>query len=246
MSPALVQATWDDAPHLSEKQKDDLWSEIPPHERDARSKGLPVLGRGKIYPVDVETVLCDPFEIPRYWPRAYGFDADWNHTAAIWGAWDREADIVYLYSEYYAGQKPPAVHAAGVKLRGEWIPGAMDPSTHGKINQSDGKVLSEEYFSLGLSLENADNTVEAGLFACYQRMETGGLRVFRTLQNWQAEIGIYRRDDKGKVIKENDHIMDAMRYLIMTGMAIAVVEPAEVEDLEQELAQHGRNEHTGY
>jgi len=241
-----VQATWNDVPHLTDKAKEQLWDAIPPHQRDARTKGIPVLGAGQIYPLAEELITVEPFAIPAYWPRAYGFDADWNHTAAVWGAWDRDSDTVYLYSAYYAGQQPPAVHASAVNARGPWIVGAMDPSTHGKISPKDGSRLSDEYRSLGLNLIDADNTVEAGLFACYQRMSRGGLKVFKTLHNWLAEYRIYRRDEHGHVVKTMDHLMDATRYLIMTGMASARIEPDEEDEMERQMARHGGNPITGY
>ena len=51
MSKLVVSATWDDVPHLSPEQKTELWGSIPPYQRDARSKGIPQLGSGAIYPV---------------------------------------------------------------------------------------------------------------------------------------------------------------------------------------------------
>jgi len=51
--------------------------------------------------------------------------------------------------------------------------------------------------------------------------------VFSTLQNWRAEYRIYRRSEKGEVIKENDHLMDDTRYLVMSGIAIAAQRPFE-------------------
>lgn len=247
MTRALVQATWDDAPHLSGEQKDGLWASIPPHERDARTKGIPSLGAGKVYPIAEEDVLIDPFELPAYWPRAYGFDADWNRTAAVWGAWDRQSDVVYIYSEHFQRQQPPAVHATAILARGEWMRGAMDPSTHGKISPIDGKRLSEEYQRLGLRLADADNAVEAGIFAVQQRLTRGGLKVFRTCVNWVKEFRIYRRDEEtGKVVKENDDLMDATRYLIMTGMRYAIIDPGEWEEMDHELRLRGRDKNTGY
>lgn len=243
--PALVQATWDDAPHLDDKSKEELWNSIPPHERDARSKGIPVLGVGKVYPVPEDSILVEPFEMPRWWPRAYALDVGWNKTAALWGAWDRDSDVVYLYSEYYAGQQPPAVHASAIKTRGEWMTGAIDPASAG-ANQKDGSTLIEEYRAQGLHLTPADNTVEAGIHSVYQRLSSGGLKVFNTLQSWLSEYRIYRRDEKGKIVKENDHLMDAMRYLIMTGMAHADIEPEEQQEYEWAMAEMGRNSVTGY
>jgi hypothetical protein len=39
--------------------------------------------------------------------------------------------------------------------------------------------------------------------------------------NWLSEFRLYRRNEKGAVVKENDHLMDATRYLIRTGMDLA-------------------------
>jgi hypothetical protein len=241
----VVQASWDDVPHLTDKAKEQLWEAIPPHQRDARTKGIPVLGAGQIYPISEADLLVEPFEFPRWWPRAYGLDVGWNRTAAVWGAWDRESDTVYLYSEHYQGQMPPAVHASAIAARGSWIGGAIDPASAG-ATQNDGSRLMEEYRGLGLDLIPADNAVEAGLFACYQRMSRGGLKVFSTLRNWLAEFRIYRRDEKGKVVKENDHLMDAMRYLIMTGMTVARIEPDVIEEMDRHMQQRERSALTGY
>jgi len=243
--PALVQATWDDAPHLTTKDKEELYLSIPPHERGARSKGTPILGAGRIYPISEETLVVEPFEMPVFWPRAFALDVGWNVTAAIWGAWDRDSDTVYLYSEYYAGQQPPAVHASGIRLRGDWMVGAIDPAAAG-ANQKDGSRLLDEYRALGLFLVEADNAVEAGLFATYQRMASGGLKVFSTCPQWLSEFRIYRRGDNGKPIKERDHLMDATRYLIMTGMASAGVEPSEMDEMENRRERDSANDITGY
>jgi hypothetical protein len=94
MSRFLVTATWDDVPHLTQEAKDELWSSIPPFQRDARSKGIPTLGAGAIYPISQEDLEVADFPIPDHWPRAFGLDVGWNRTAAIHGALDRETDIL--------------------------------------------------------------------------------------------------------------------------------------------------------
>lgn len=245
MSRYATQIEWNDVPHLTDDQKAKLLDSIPLHQRDARTKGIPVLGAGQIYPVAEAAVVCEPFAIPQFWPRAYGLDVGWNRTAAIWGAWDRESDTVYLYSEHYAGQQPPSIHADAIRARGDWIAGAVDPASAG-ANQKDGTRLIDEYQALGLNIHPADNSVEAGIMACYQRLASGRLKIFRTLRNTITELRIYRRDENGKIVKENDHLMDAMRYLIMTGMMLASVEPMALEELDERVQQRGRSSVTGY
>ena len=76
MSRLLVTATWDDVPHLAAEEKAELWASIPPYQRDARSKGIPQLGSGAIYPVPESDLLVEPFAIPAHWPQGYGMDVD--------------------------------------------------------------------------------------------------------------------------------------------------------------------------
>jgi phage terminase large subunit-like protein len=208
----IVMATWDDAPHLSKESKDELWKSLPPFQRDARSKGIPQLGAGAIYPVPESDLLVQPFVIPEHWPRGYGMDVGWNNTAAIWGALNRESDVLYLYHEYKRSQAEPSVHVAGIRAPGEWMSGFIDPASRGR-SQRDGEQLLNDYQQLGLKLTLADNGVESGLYSVWNRMSTGRIKVFDSMKAWLNEFRLYRRDEKGRVVKSNDHLMDAMRYL---------------------------------
>lgn len=226
MSRFTVNATWNDAPHLSEDQKKRLFESMPPHMRDARSKGIPSLGAGAIYPVGEDYILCDPFDIPDYYPQCYALDVGWNRTAALWAAHDPNTDIVYLYSEHYRGDAEPPVHAAAIRARGTWIPGVIDPAARGR-GQKDGTRLLDDYRQLGLdTLEPADNALEAGIYAVWTRLSTGRMKVFRTLSNWLAEFRFYQRDEKGRVKDgQADHLMDTTRYIQNSGLARAIVRP---------------------
>ncbi|WP_159917918.1 terminase family protein [Pantoea sp. 18069] len=221
---AVVQCGWDDVPHLTAEAKAKLLSRLMPHQRDARTKGVPALGAGAIYPVPENDIVVPDFALPDFWPRAYGMDVGWNRTAAIWGAHDRDSDIVYLYSSHYRGQAEPSVHTASIKARGDWIPGAIDPAAKGR-SQKDGEQLLQNYVDLGLQLTPANNGVESGIYQVWERMSTGRLKVFKSMHDWLNEYRIYRRDDKGQIVKKDDHAMDATRYLIVTGLSLASVKP---------------------
>lgn len=222
----------DDVPHLrppyvDEGELDALEAANLPHQRQARRSGRPALGAGAVYQVEEDFVLCDHFVIPDFWPRGYGFDVGWNKTAAIYGAHDPDADIYYLTAEYYQGEQMPATHADAIKRIGEpWMVGAIDPASEGS-NQRDGSKLMLEYEDLGLRLEKANNAVNSGILHCLTLMQSGRLRVFRSLTNWLKEFRLYRRDEKGKIIKTNDHLMDGMRYLINTDI-VWKIPPAPV------------------
>jgi len=222
----FLQISWNEVPHLSEEAKEELLKTIPPSQRDARAKGIPQLGSGAIFPLPEEDVLVAPFEIPHYWPQCYALDVGWKRTAAIWGARDNQSGVIFLHSEYYQGQQPPAVHAQGIRSRGEWIPGVIDPASRGR-SQVDGKKLLSEYRALGLDLQPAKNTVEAGLAMIWQALSSGKLKVFRNCRNWIDEFRIYQRDKNGKVVKVNDHLMDCTRYLWMSGRDRMIPMPVE-------------------
>lgn len=60
----------------------------PEHERDARTKGIPTLGSGRIFPVTEESITCDPIEIPAQWPQIGAMDFGINHPfAAVASRW---------------------------------------------------------------------------------------------------------------------------------------------------------------
>lgn len=212
---AIVQAGWDDAPWLDEKEKEKILDASEPHLRETRRSGVPSMGSGNVYPVSLETMLVSPFEIPAHFKRLYALDVGWNRTAVLWGALDPNTDVLYLYDEHYMAEQPPAVHAHSILSRGNWIPGKIDPAAKGK-SQGDGTQLIATYRNLGLKITEADNAVEPGIQEVWQRMAAGKLKVFSTLHNFAKEYILYRRDEKGRIIKEKDHLMDTMRYLVIS------------------------------
>jgi len=126
----------------------------------------------------------------------------------------------------------------------DWIPIAIDPAARGR-GQKDGSQLFQDYIDLGLNLVLADNTVESGIDRVWGLLSTGGLKVFNTLQNWLMEYRLYRRDEKGKIVKENDHLMDSTRYLNVTGFDYAIVKPKQRSEVIRDY-RTDRNERTGY
>lgn len=121
------------------------------------------------------------------------------------------------------------VHVQGIKGQGDWIPGVIDPASEQR-NQKDGTRLIEIYSGLGLKLSKAFNGVDSGITDVWNRMVAGKLKVFRTCQNWLKEYRKYRRDEKGRIVKEDDHLMDATRYLVVSGLTVAKVKPTKVDN----------------
>lgn len=213
----IIMISWDEVPHLSASAKTQMLSSIPAYQRAARTRGIPNLGSGVIYPIPEDEISVSPFSIPDYWPRGFGMDVGWNWTAAVHAAYDRESATWYLYKEHHRSHAEPPVHAAGIMSVGQWIPGRVDPGANGR-SQIDGRQLLQLYRDLGMDIDIAPNAVEAGIAEVWTALTSGRIKVFTSMRNWLTEYRMYRRDKKGRPVKSNDHLMDATRYLIASGI----------------------------
>ncbi len=221
--------TIDDAAHIAPDERRRIVAAYPPHEREARAKGVPVLGSGRIFPVAESAVSVPAFPVPRHWPQLGALDFGWDHpTAAVRLAWDRDADCLYVTDCYRVREATPVVHAAALKAWGPWLPWAW-PHDGLQHSKESGVTLADQYRCQGLRMlpehaRYADGSagVEAGLMDLLERMQTGRLKVFAHLADWFEEFRLYHRKD-GRVVKEADDLMAATRYGAMS-LRFAVVD----------------------
>lgn len=217
----VTTMTIDDAEHYTAAERERIAASYPAHEREARTKGVPVLGSGRIFPIAEETLAVDPFEVPRHWVKIGALDFGWDHpTAAVEVAWDRDGDVMYLTKAYRASEQVPLIHAAALKPWGDWLPWAW-PHDGLQHSKDSGEPLAKQYRAHGLKLladhaqfDDGSIGVEAGLLEMLERMQTGRWKVFRHLADWFEEFRLYHRDN-GKVVKQRDDLMSASRYALM-------------------------------
>jgi len=212
----MMSATWWDVPHLSPDTRDNLLSSYPPYQRDARSKGIPQLGQGAVFPISEDDITCAPFEIPKHFKKHSSLDVGWKTTAACFFATDPDTRQIYMYSEYIAGELTPSQHAFNIIARGKDIPVAIDPASHGR-SQADGQIIFDQLQEIGLDLHNAINAREAGLWGVLEMLQSGQLKIFTTCVKTIRDLLRMSRDDKGRVIDSSSfHCADAFRYGVMT------------------------------
>ena len=227
---ALLQATWDDAPHMTDTVRKQILEALPPHERKMRERGIPVLGSGLVFPLPEEDLLCDPIDIPDHWPRLCGIDFGWDHpTAVAWIAWDRDSDIIYVYDSYSLRQETVPVHASAINARGKWIP-VIWPMDGRQADKGSGKNLTEQYRkesvnmlrehfsnppSQGMKEGTGGNSVEAGIMQMLTRFQTKRLKIFKNQGKLLEELRMYHRKD-GKIVPIHDDVISALRYCVMS------------------------------
>jgi len=235
MSKSVTMMTIYDVDHYTDAERELIIDSYPKHERDARAKGTPQLGSGRIYPVDEEFIQEPSVEIPDHWTRIIGIDFGWDHpTTAVWMAHDRDSDVYHLYDAYSQREQTPVVHAAAIKPRGDWIPVAW-PHDGLQHDKGSGLSLRDQYRNLGLNMldaqvswESGGNGVEAGIQMILDLMKTGRLKVNENLTEWFNELRLYHRKN-GKIVKEHDDLMDATRYaLMMTRFACVAPKPSKL------------------
>lgn len=221
MSRHVTSMTIYDVEHYTDEERERIIASYPAHEREARAKGIPTMGSGRVFPVAEEEIRIAPFPIPDHWPQINGMDFGWHHPfAAVNMAWDRDADCVYITKEYRQSEATPIMHAAAVRPWGEWIPCAW-PHDGYQHDKTSGQQLAEAYRQQHLNMMHEHAThpeggygTEAGITEMLQRMQTGRLKVFATCGTWFEEFRLYHRVD-GLIVKERDDLMSASRIGVM-------------------------------
>lgn len=239
----VTNMTIDDVDHYSAEQKLQIINSYPVHEREARTLGIPMLGSGRIYPVAEAILREDPLEeIPTHWKQIIGMDFGWDHpTAAVRIAHDPINDCYHIVSAYRQSEATPVIHAAAIKPWGVQIPVAWphDALQHDKRGDQFYAIYRDQ--GLNMLSEHAQfpdkrgNSVEAGITEILQLMQTGRLRVDRTLNDWWEEFRIYHRERKqdgtSVIAKKRDDLMDATRYgFMMIRYALSFKESLPVRD----------------
>jgi phage terminase large subunit-like protein len=252
----VTKIEWEDVPEsvLPMQMRAQLEATYLPHQKEARMKGIPMIGDGKVYTTPEATCVVSPFKIPAHWPKMYAFDIGYDCSAAVWIALDELTDTAYVYDEYYSKRELPSTHVAAIKAKGgEWMSGVIDPSAL-QTNKHDGLTSFALYRELGLNVRLADNRVHAGIQEVTQRLSTGRLKFFTNCSNVLEEYRIYRyATNKTTGVttvakNQDDHAMDALRYGIMS-LSIAEVyrDPDDDYNYSSRLNAHlGRNPTTGY
>lgn len=223
---AVVTMTIEDAEHIAPEERAKIIAGYPAHERDARAKGIPMLGSGRIFQVSEEAILEPAIAfVPEQWFKLWSIDFGIGHPfAATLLLIDRDADIIHVHAAIRMvdeGQGSlPIHHAKAMKRVAAAVPVAW-PQDGTAREKGSGKQLSSLYKDEGLLMldEHAtwpDGSVstEAAIMEIQDRMTSGRFKVAAHLSQWLEEFRLYHRKD-GQIVKERDDLMSATQKGVM-------------------------------
>lgn len=217
------------ATHWTEEHRKELIDKYADHPyANARLRGLPIAAEGIIYGIPDDIIVVDDFTIPQNKHTKSIIGLDFPHTvgsfAAVRLVHDTQNDIVYLVDSYKEKGQSYVVNGHRVAMMGGRVVPVAWPHDGGRIS-GDGSTVAGQYRDLGLNLlgEPASMIDIAGkktrsvwgvIEEVYERMQDGRFKVFRSQHEFLREKSLYRHED-GKIVKGEDHLIDAMHKAIM-------------------------------
>lgn len=159
---------------------------------------------------DTEQHVYDTVKIDPKWRLYRTIDFGFtNPFACYWCYYDEANETLYIDDEWYHSQITVNAHA--VKIR-EITGDRRIETTVADHDAGDRKILEEA----GIPTQKADKDVASGINHFYDGLNRGKIKVNRRCINLINEFYSYQWKEaskKDEPIKENDHGLDAVRYL---------------------------------
>ena len=205
------------AKHLKKDDIARLTDGMSEAEKTARIEGVATIGAGKVFQFAEEEYSIEPFEIPSYWRRLGGFDVGLGHpTGAVMAAIDDDSKVIYITNEYKVNERT-AVDIAS-HLRHWGVKFVSDPSVFSR-EIATAVEKARAYTDEGMELIKGNRDREEGIHIMRKLIGSGKLYIFSTCTELLRELRTYRtktsNDGNTAIVKVNDDLIDAMRYLVM-------------------------------
>lgn len=184
---------------------------------DERTFALRYLGEfrqmaGLIYP-DMSQWVCQESDLQAAKVKAeanggirYVGAVDWgyhNPFCGLMGFLDTD-DVLWIEDEHYASGMLIKEHAAKLDKQYEYF---VDPS---------GLQETNEFRACGMWATSSSNNFAVGVEKVSQRGKTGRLKISPNCKNLLSEAETYHyREGTDNPVKEDDHAMDSVRYIVM-------------------------------
>jgi phage terminase large subunit-like protein len=225
----VIRGSIHDNPNLSKEAvkrildgyTNDLW-------RQAREFGDFVEIGGLIYPEFEHRVLKDPPApgFVRDLDVVVGMDPGIRNAAFVWVGFDREM-VAWVFDEVLLQDKTPADYVEAIReTNARWgldeqrVQYVIDPAARSRT-QVNAESVQSALMQLGLFPSSGQNNVEAGIQQVRVRLKHERMWISPRCAGLRDEADEYAAEDREdkdqafKVVKQNDHRLDSLRYAVM-------------------------------
>lgn len=229
----VVVVDMDDNPHLNERAKIRVLSGLTMEEREARKSGRFVHFAGLVYPQfsrqrhllpspeNPATAIPDGAEV------FAGIDPGVRHMAAVVYAYLDLEDRMVIFDEIAIQGKTVRdvcrhIHVVNRRwaIQPRWY--VIDPAARNRNTQT-GRSDQQEFADHGVFTVPGQNAVSAGINRVKERLDADKLFVMAHCAELRGEFKRYRWVSQGRgeqeakeaPVKKDDHLLDALRYVVM-------------------------------
>jgi PBSX family phage terminase large subunit len=201
----------DNAENLADDYITDILDNLPGKQRDRFKDGLWVKSDGVVYDRFDESMIVSPDDLPKEFTYFTGGQDFGLNIAAVKIGWIDDAAYVIADAGGFNITTRTFVETQESKnWYKETFPTYSDPAGGERIQEIPGGI-------------KANNSVDAGIDYVSALMERKKFFVSRDCRGVLGEIWDYMRDEQNKIVKVNDHYMDAMRYAIFSNATNSIV-----------------------
>jgi phage terminase large subunit-like protein len=218
----------EEARHISASRREELIAGIPEHEQQTRLEGVPQLGTGPVFPIELLPGLVrsiSPDEIFSWARRCVGIDFGFTYPfAAVYIAWAHDTGQIWVIDSFSMARSSALYHVQRIHsmTQGLRIPIAWphDGAAHDK---GSGLPLASQYKNFGANMMAKHVTnhgtnnynIEPALEELRELMFTGKLIIAGHNHELLEELRHYHRSEDFKVVAQRDDLVSALRYAVM-------------------------------
>lgn len=232
---ATINATWDDVPHLSQEEMDETLAATPRYLWDAVKDGVPVAGKGRVYPHDQSKITyhSSSISLQDNWKWLIGIDIGFGErdpAAGVMIVWNEKDDVLYVADEFKKNVFTEQEFAREIWGLDPHIPVAWPDDAGRKGFKGQGTVqslLSEQGVEMlpdffrnppdmrkksFKALEPGFAHINSRLYGRKLFISDKCVMLLKEMSNYQ-----YKESEGGGTDTLGEHhLCDAMRYAIMT------------------------------
>lgn len=212
---------------ISDERKREIESQYIPgsiwYRRDIL--GERCIAEGLVYPMHEDAISDAPECDPTEFCVSMDYGTMNAFAALLWAKYD---GVWYAVREYYYSGRAEGKQKTDEDYAQDIDAWCADIETDGKLQVIIDPSAASFIALLRKRTERykvipADNAVLDGIRETANALENGHIKILPKLKYWKEEAGGYVWDSDSTIdrpIKENDHLMDAMRYFVKTKRVI--------------------------